>query len=46
MLLSLRVQPFKRADELPFDVIREEVAAMTPDDFIRVYEEARAKGGC
>jgi len=38
---------FKRADELPLDLIAEEIALTTPAEFIRVYEEGRARrGGC
>lgn len=37
---------FKRADDLALDVIREEIASTKPDEFIRIYEEARATGGC
>ena len=37
---------FKRAADLPLDHIREEIASTRPDDFIRLYEEARASGAC
>ena len=37
---------FKQAEDLPLDVIREEIASTTPDGFIRIYEEARATGVC
>ena len=37
---------FKRADELPLDVIRAEIASTAPDAFIRIYEKARAGGSC
>ena len=37
---------FKRAEDLPLDLIRDEIASTTPDEFIRLYEEARAGGGC
>ena len=37
---------FKTADDLPLDVIRDEIASTTPDQFIRIYEEARATGVC
>lgn len=37
---------FKRADDLALEVIRDEIASTTPDDFIRLYEEARASGNC
>ncbi len=33
---------FRKLEDLPLDVIAEEVARMTPDDFIGVYEDARA----
>lgn len=35
---------FKRADELPLEFIRDEIASTTPDEFIRIYEEGRAGG--
>jgi hypothetical protein len=37
---------FKRADDLPLDVIRDEIASTTPDEYIRIHEDARASGGC
>jgi uncharacterized protein YdhG (YjbR/CyaY superfamily) len=37
---------FKRADDLPLDLIRDEIASTTPAQFIRIYEEARAGGSC
>lgn len=37
---------FKTADELALDVIAVEVSSTTPDEFIRIYEEARAIGVC
>ena len=37
---------FKKADDLALDVIREEVASATPEQFVKIYEEARATGGC
>ncbi|HEU4497818.1 MAG TPA: DUF1801 domain-containing protein [Sphingomicrobium sp.] len=37
---------FKKADELALDAIHEEVASTTPDQFIRIYEQARAAGTC
>ena len=37
---------FKRADELPLDYIRDEIASTSPDEFIRIYEEARRNGSC
>ena len=32
---------FKRADDLPLDLIRDEIAATTPDQFIAVYEAVK-----
>jgi len=37
---------FKRADDLPLDLIRDEIASTPPQDFIRMYEEARVGGRC
>jgi uncharacterized protein YdhG (YjbR/CyaY superfamily) len=37
---------FKKADELAVDAIREEISSVTPQQFIRIYEEARASGTC
>ena len=37
---------FKKADELALDAIREEIASVSPQQFIRIYEEARASGVC
>lgn len=37
---------FRRADELPLDVISEEIASTSPQEFIRIYEQARAVGSC
>jgi hypothetical protein len=37
---------FKKADELALDVIRDEIASTNPDEFIRIYEEARKSGIC
>jgi uncharacterized protein YdhG (YjbR/CyaY superfamily) len=37
---------FKKADDLALDAIRDEIASITPDEFIRIYEEARASGVC
>ena len=36
---------FKRVDDLALDAIREEIASVAPEEFIRIYEEARASGG-
>ena len=37
---------FKRSDDLPIDLICEEIASTTPDEFIRIYEEGRRSGSC
>ncbi len=37
---------FKSADDLPLDHIRKEIASTPPDEFITLYEEARAGGIC
>ena len=37
---------FKNADDLALDAIRDEIESTTPDEFIRLYEEARATGSC
>ncbi len=37
---------YKRADELPLELIREEIASTSPDEFIRIYEQARTGGRC
>ncbi len=38
---------FKRADDLPLELIAEEIATIPPADFIRLYEEGRSRrGGC
>ncbi len=37
---------FKRADELPLDAIAREIASATPDEYIRICEEARSRGSC
>ena len=37
---------FKKADDLALDVIRDEIASVTPSEFIRIYDEARASGAC
>ena len=36
---------FKRIEDLPLDAICDEIASITPDEFIRIYEESRASGG-
>lgn len=35
---------FKTADKLPLEAIKEEIASTSPDEFIQIYEEARASG--
>ena len=37
---------FKSAEDLPLDHIRDEIASTAPDEFIKLYEEARRSGGC
>ena len=37
---------FRRADELPLDAIRQEIASTSPREFLRIYEEARSGGSC
>ena len=37
---------FKKADDLALDLLSEEIASITPDEFIRIYEEARISGAC
>ena len=37
---------FKKADDLALDHIRDEIASTTPDEFIKIYEEARVSGTC
>ena len=37
---------FQRADDLALDVIRDEIGSVSPDEFIRLYEESRAAGTC
>ncbi|HSV86055.1 MAG TPA: DUF1801 domain-containing protein [Levilinea sp.] len=34
---------FKKLDDLPFDVLAEVIASLTPDEFMRIYEQARAR---
>jgi len=36
---------FKRADQLPLDVIRDEVASTSPDEFAAIYDAVRAAKG-
>ena len=37
---------FKRAEDLPLDLIRDEIASATPSRFIAIYEEASRSGSC
>ena len=37
---------FKRADDLALDHIRDEIASTRPEEFIKIYEEARTSGAC
>jgi uncharacterized protein YdhG (YjbR/CyaY superfamily) len=37
---------FKKAEDLALDAIAEEIASTAPDEYIRVYEEARTSGAC
>ena len=37
---------FKRADDLPLEVIAEEVASTPPEEFVAIYERARTSGAC
>ena len=37
---------FQRADDLPLDHIASEIASATPDQYVRMCEEARGRGGC
>ena len=37
---------FNQADELPLDAIAAEIASTTPEQYIAIYEEARAGGRC
>jgi uncharacterized protein DUF1801 len=37
---------FKRAEDLPLDFISDEIASTSPDEFVRICEEARATGTC
>ena len=36
---------FKRAGDLPLDLIRDEIASTTPDDFIAAYERIKPPAG-
>ena len=37
---------FKKADDLALDVIRDEIASTTPEQFIEIYEAARQSRDC
>ena len=37
---------FKEADDLALDAIRDEISSTTPEQFIRIYEDARNAGTC
>ena len=37
---------FRRAEDLPLEHIRDEIASTAPDKFIKFYEEARRSGSC
>ena len=37
---------FKKAEDLALDAIAEEIASTAPDEYIRIYEEARTSGAC
>jgi uncharacterized protein YdhG (YjbR/CyaY superfamily) len=37
---------FRKADDLPLDVIAAEIASATPADYIRICEEGRSRGTC
>ena len=37
---------FKRAENLPLAAIAAEIASATPAEYIRICEDARARGGC
>ena len=37
---------FRRAEDLPLDVLRDEIASTPPQEFIRIYEQGRAGGSC
>ena len=37
---------FKTADDLALEHVREEIASTAPDEFIKIYEEARVSGTC
>jgi hypothetical protein len=37
---------FRKADDLALDIIRDEIASTPPDQFIKIYEEARVRGIC
>ena len=37
---------FRKANDLALNAIREEIASTSPDEYIAIYEEARASGIC
>ena len=37
---------FKRADDLPLDLLRDEIASTMPAQFISIYEDARTRRDC
>ena len=37
---------FKRVEDLPLDAICAEIASVSPQEFIRIYEKARTGGSC
>ena len=37
---------FKKAADLALEAIRDEIASTTPDQYIRLYEDARTNRGC
>lgn len=37
---------FRRAEDLPLELISDEIASTSPAEFIRIYEQARAIGSC
>ena len=37
---------FRRAEDLPLELISDEIASSSPAEFIRIYQQARAIGSC
>jgi hypothetical protein len=37
---------FKRAEQLPLDLILEDISANSPEEYVRICKEARASGAC